>query len=157
MSSIPATKELKGFLAPFDPGVVSLALRTRTLVLHEAPAAIELVYDAYNAVAMGYSFTGRPSDAFCHIAVYSRWVNLGFNWGADLPDPEGLLVGSGRRIRHLRMENLTDLQRPFVRRFLRAAIARAIDSSQGSKTPSGSPRSVVRAIYAKKRRPGRST
>jgi hypothetical protein len=155
MKLAPVSKELKGFLAPYDSSVVAVALATRSLVLRDAPRAIELLYDAYNAVAMGYSFTGRPSEAFCHIAVYNRWVNLGFNWGADLPDPDGLLVGSGHRIRHLRMQSLADVERPFVRRFLEGAIARASGSPRGSDPSPGRPRSVVRAIYARKRRPGR--
>src|SRR6266540_4521914 len=90
----PPHPDYFGFLSPFDPGVRDLALATRKLVLKEAPGATELIYDAYNAVATGYSFTGRPSDSFIHIAVYARWVNLGFNRGSALDDPAGVLQGS---------------------------------------------------------------
>jgi hypothetical protein len=135
---------------------VEVAAALRSLVVAEAPGATELVYDAYNAVAMGYSFTGRPSDAFCHIAVYSRWVNLGFNRGAELDDPEGLLAGSGRLVRHLRIAREEDLDRQPVRRFLRAALARAPGMLQAPASPDALPSSVVRAVYPKKRRP-RST
>jgi len=150
MPSLPWTKELRQFLKPYDPDVVAIAAAARSLVLAEAPGATELVYDAYNAVAMGYSFTGRPSDAFCHIAVYSHWVNLGFNRGAELAEPEGLLAGSGRLIRHLRLQSLADLERPFVRGFVRAAIASA---KRSSVQVAGKSRSIVRAVYAKRRRP----
>lgn len=48
------------------------------------------------ASAIGYSFTGKPlKDGFCHIVTYSTHVNLGFNRGALLPDPKGILVGKG--------------------------------------------------------------
>src|SRR5579864_3836888 len=106
------------FLAPFEAQVRDLALATRKLVLEEAPGATELIYDAYNAVATGFSFTGRPSDSFIHIAVYARWVNLGFNQGSELKDPDGMLEGSGRRIRHIKISAPADVQQPIVRAFV---------------------------------------
>lgn len=148
---VSLTRELKQFLEPFDPEIVEVASALRSRMLAAAPTAYELVYDAHNAVAMGYSFTGRPSDAFCHIAVYSRWVNLGFNRGSELPDPKGLLVGAGRLVRHIRIESVVDVKRPHVREFVRAAIARARRPVDGKTVPG--PRSIVRAVYPKKRRP----
>lgn len=71
----------------FEPRIGELALAVRKLVLEEAPEASELIYDAYNAVASGYSFTGRPSDAFIHVAVYAKWVNFGFDRGSSPEDP----------------------------------------------------------------------
>ena len=113
---------------------------------------MELIYDAYNAVATGYGFTGRPSECFIHIAVYANWVNLGFHRGSELEDPEGLLQGSGRWVRHIRIAEPADLAKPAIRRFVRAAIARAKrPASRESGGVKG--KSVVRAIYAKKRRP----
>lgn len=148
----PPRPEYLDFLAPFGAGMVDLALATRTVVVREAPAAVELIYDAYNAVATGYSFTGRPSDAFIHIAVYANWVNLGFNRGSELADPDGLLHGTGRRIRHIRISSIQDLQNPALRTLVRNAIAGA---KPASAEQSGIGKSVVRAIYPKRRRPSR--
>ena len=148
----PPGVELKKFLGAFGPEMAKIALRVRAFVLGEAPLAHELVYDAYNAVAMGYSFTERPSDSFCHIAVYARWVNLGFNQGKQIPDPGHLLEGSGRQVRHLRIESLDDLHEPHVGRFLRAAMKNAHGRSVPGVVERTPPRSVVRAVYAKKRR-----
>jgi len=145
------TKELKHFLAPFSPEIIEIAQALRSMLLEEAAGATELVYDAYNAVALGYSFTGRLSEAFCHIAVYSHWVNLGFNRGAALPDVDGVFAGSGKRIRHIRMQSLADIERPVVRKLVRMAIAIA-ERPPDSRNPLAT-RSVVRAVYAKKRRP----
>jgi hypothetical protein len=80
----PPNPEYLKFLSPYAPRIVELALAARALVLSEAPGSLELIYDAYNAVASGYSFTGRTSDACIHIAVYANWVNLGFNRGSEL-------------------------------------------------------------------------
>ena len=149
----PPNPEYLKFLSPFEDRIRDLALETRALVIVEAPDSTELIYDAYNAVATGYSFTGRPSDAFIHIAVYAHWVNLGFNRGSELEDPQGALQGSGRWIRHIRIAELRDLEQPAVRAFVKAAVARAVrpDSQEGKRGSTN--RSVVRAVYPKRRRP----
>jgi len=148
----PPTAEYLEFLAPFERRVIDLALAARALVLEEAPDASELIYDAYNAVATGYSFTGRPSDSFVHIAVYARWVNLGFNRGSELDDVRGVLQGAGRWVRHIRIAERADLVTPGVRAFVRAAAARAARPDPGMAKSE----SVVRSIYPKKRRPAPS-
>ena len=146
----PPRREYLEFLSAYEPGITALALAVRSLVLAEAPGAMELIYDAYNAVATGYSFTGRPGDAFVHIAADAHWVNLGFNRGAELNDPDGILQGSGRQVRHIRISEPADLRKPAVRSFVRAAIAHA-RRPEGNTAAAGT--SVVRAVYAKRRRP----
>ncbi len=118
----PPDPRLLNYLAPHDPRIASLALALREVVLEEAPEAIESLVNGY-AVAIGFSFTGKPmKDGFCHVVTYKNCVNLGFNRGALLADDEGVLEGSGKLIRHLRINDHDDLDRPLVRRFLRAAI-----------------------------------
>jgi len=118
----PPSRVLLDHLAACDPHVSRLALAVREAVLDEAPDAIESISKGY-AVAIGFSFTGKPlKDGFCHIAVYSTHVNLGFNRGAKLPDPNQVLEGSGKMIRHITFHNQQDLNRPYLRRYLQAAI-----------------------------------
>ena len=149
----PPLPEYLGFLAPFESRITELALATRKLVLEEAPDSTELIYDAYNAVATGYGFTGRPSQCFIHIAVYAKWVNLGFHRGSELEDPKGLLEGTGRLIRHIRISEPEDLAEPAVRAFVKQAIARA----KHPATDAPKVKSVVQAIYPRKRRPTKKT
>ena len=145
----PPLPEYLEFLAPFESHITELALATRKLVLKEAPDSTELIYDAYNAVATGYGFTGRPSDCFIHIAVYAKWVNLGFHHGSELSDPKGVLQGTGRLIRHIRISKPEDLAAPAVRAFVKQAIERAKRPAKDAPKV----KSVVRAIYPRKRRP----
>src|ERR1044072_2683480 len=117
----------------------------------------ENIYDAYSAVAMGYGTSDRLSDGIFHIAVYSKHVNLGFNDGATLPDPKGILLGTGNRIRHLTIKSESDLARPEIRAYIRRAKKKAAAEARklGQKPP-GKPDGVVstvKAIYARKRRP----
>ena len=143
----PPSKEYLAFLAAFEPRITDLAVALRAIVVEEAPAAYELLYDAFSAVAAGFTFTGQPANSFIHIAAYSGWVNLGFNKGSELTDPARILRGDGKWIRHIRVSSLADIERTFVRRYVQAAVAKA------KKAPSKLEReTVVRAISAKKRR-----
>ena len=122
MPARPPVRQLVAYLAPYDPHISGLTLALRDLVLEEAPEAIESVFKSY-AVGIGFSFTGKPiKDGFCHIATYSSHVNLGFNRGAQLADPQRILVGTGKSIRHITFRDQEGLERPFVRRFVRAAV-----------------------------------
>ena len=117
----PPDKLLLDYLAPYDPHVSRLALALREIVLEEAPEAIESVVKGY-AVAIGFSFTGKPmKDGFCHVVTYSDHVNLGFNRGALIPDPNGVLQGTGKLIRHIPIRSEQDLNRVVIRRYLRTA------------------------------------
>jgi hypothetical protein len=148
MSSKPP-KELIKFLRPYDRSIRDLALSLRELVIAELAPCHENIYDAYNAVALGYGPTDRLKDGICHIAVYAGHVNLGFNKGATLPDPNNVLRGTGKQIRHITLKNSSDLSKPELRTYLSQARKQAghSTSSQGKVV------SVVKAIYPVKRRP----
>ncbi|HEV7746246.1 MAG TPA: DUF1801 domain-containing protein [Pyrinomonadaceae bacterium] len=151
----PPTALIK-FLKPYDREVQKLALEVRDLVLEEMAPCHENIYDAYSAVAIGYGPTDRASDGIFHIAVYTKGVNLGFNHGATLDDPDGILEGAGKQIRHIKIRTPADLTRPAVRAYLRRARKVAIDDADklGESAPEvNGVVSTVKAIYAKKRRP----
>jgi Domain of unknown function (DU1801) len=147
----PPDRRLLDYLAPYDPRIASLALALREVVLEEAPEAIESLVNGY-AVAIGFSFTGKPmKDGFSHVVTYKSCVNLGFNRGALLADPEGILEGSGKLIRHLRINDYDDLDRPLVRRFLRAAIKQVGQVAGPPQLPSAKTRkSATKRIRAPK-------
>jgi hypothetical protein len=111
-------------LQAYRPEVQSLALAARKLILEEAPEASEFVYQVYT-IADHFVFTERPSDAFVFTTTHANWVNVGFNFGAALPDPGGLLQGDGKAIRHVRIARPAHLETPGVRELVRAAIEMA--------------------------------
>lgn len=146
----PPDPRLLEFLTPYDRSIQELMLGVRTLVLAEAPEAVEAIYDAYNAVAVGYSFTGKFSESFLHIATYTHHVNLGFNRGALLEDPHHVLKGTGKTVRHIRIASAADLKQPFLRDYIRAAMAQ-VPRKDAEAEPVA--KSVVRGNYPVKRRP----
>ncbi len=164
MTNSPPPALIK-FLKPYDRAVQKLALQLRAQVLQELAPCYENIYDAYSAVAIGYGSSDRFTDGICHIAVYAKHVNLGFNYGASLNDPAGVLQGTGKRIRHITIKTLADLARPEIRAFLRRAQELALEDAHKlgenrvrpeMATPQkpGNVVSVVKAVYPKKRRPG---
>ena len=121
----PPDRRLLEYLSSYDPHVSSLTLAAREVVLEEAPEAIESFSKGY-AVSIAFSFTGKPlKDGFCYVATYSSYVNLGFNRGALLPDPNKILTGTGKLYRHIRIENENALRRPLIRRYIQEAMEQA--------------------------------
>ena len=144
--SAPDPQYLK-LLLPYGEVIQTLALAARELILKEAPEASEFVYEVYT-IADHFTFTERPSDAFIFTTTHAKWVNLGFNFGALLPDPNGLLRGEGKLIRHVRVAQVTDLDAPAVRELVRAAIAQA-ERPEGEAPK---PRTVVRTAQVARKR-----
>jgi hypothetical protein len=152
--SAPAA--LKKFLKPYDPRIRELALDLRALVLEEMAPCYENIYDAYSAVAIGYGTSERLSDGIFHIAVYEKGPNLGFNHGATLADPKGILEGTGNHIRHIKIRSAEDLARPELRAYIKRARKAALDDARKLGERPVKPKGVistVKAIYPKKRRP----
>ena len=113
--------EFEGHIESYDEAVVDLARRTRAFVLSRAPGSKELTYNNH-VPAVAFTPTGALKHAFCHVAVYTKHVNLGFNRGAELDDPAGQLEGTGKRIRHVKIRARGDLRDPAIAALLDAAI-----------------------------------
>ena len=140
-------RELAGFIAKFDPAIAKLVRSARSVLRKRYPTAVELVYDNYNALAIGYSPTERTSDVLFSLAVYPRWIDLYFMYGRSLPDPEKILRGSGKQGAFVRLDDVSVLDRPAVK----ALLAAAIDDSDVPlpKQPKGY--TVIKSISAKQR------
>jgi hypothetical protein len=140
-------KQVASFIGKFDPRVAKLIRAARTRMRKRFPTAVEVVYDNYNALAIGYGPNERTSEAFVSLAAFARGVNLYFLQGASLPDPSKILEGNGTRGRFVRLENVAVFDRPEVDTLLRVA-------SEWGKTPlpeSGRGYTVVKSISAKQR------
>jgi hypothetical protein len=147
MKSTPLATQLAGFIANFTPEVAALGkavlARLRTLL----PPAIEVVYDNYNFLVVGFGPTERASETILSAAFYARGVTLFFLHGGRLPDPHHLLSGSGKQVRHIKLPSvatLDDLR-------LRELIAAAVKSAPKSFDSPGRRRLVIKSISAKQR------
>src|ERR1051325_5444510 len=94
-------KQLAGFIARYTPEIAVLAQAILAKMRARLPGAVELVYDNYNALVIGFGPTERASEAIFSIVLYPRWVSLFFLEGASLPDPQKRLKGSGKVVRYI--------------------------------------------------------
>src|SRR5450432_4098791 len=117
--------QLEGFIANFDAKVGRLIRAVRSALRRRFPSAHELVYDNYNFFVIGYCSTERPSDAFLSIVASAKGVGICFIHGASLPDPDGILLGSGKQTRFIHIEKAAMLKRPEVNALLLVAAAQS--------------------------------
>ncbi len=109
------------FLAPYSPPVREMALKTRALVLEVMPDMVEQI-DVPGKL-LGYGWDTTYAGTVCVIMPLKDSVNLGFARGTSLPDPEKLLVGTGKRARHIKFKTPDEIDHPAVRALLDAALA----------------------------------
>ena len=142
-----AEDQVSAFISKFAPTNQKFIKSVRRALQKRLPAANELVYDNYNFFVIGYSSTERTSDAILSLAADANGVALHFYWGATLPDPEKILLGSGVQNRFIRLKPALTLNLPEVETLIADAIAHA-------KTPlatSGKGRLIVRSVSGKQR------
>ena len=106
-----------------------------------------MIYDNYNALVMGFAPSDRPSEAVLSIVVLPRYVSICIIQGARLPDPHGVLRGSGNQVRNVRLASPTELDLPEIGTLIDLAIARA----KPPFDPKARGSVVVRSISAKQR------
>ena len=94
----------------------------RTLVVEVDPNACEVVRLGERAATYGVG-PRKMIDGYAYILPYARWVNLGFYQGADLPDPQALLEGTGASMRHVKLRSPEGVNNPAVRTLLESALA----------------------------------
>jgi hypothetical protein len=145
--SVPTpAQQLRIFLAKFDPRVAASARAAISRLRKTLPGAIEIVYDNYNALAIGFGASEKASDAIFSIAVFPRWVSLFFLRGAKLPDPDKVLKGGGTQVRHIVLTDLKILEQPAVKKLMALALksGKPIDSKQRRRL-------IIKSISAKQR------
>jgi hypothetical protein len=113
--------ELYKHLSDRPDDVGDLAMSARAKVLKMAPGCNELIYNSY-AVSNVFTFTEKLGQAFIHIATYANHVNLGFNRGVLLDDESEILKGTGKMIRHIRLESKSTIKQKAVTELIRLAI-----------------------------------
>ncbi len=97
-------------------------IRLREIILSIDPEACEVVRLGDRSATYGLG-PKKMSEGYVYILPYTAWVNLGFYKGADLPDPDGMLEGTGKKLRHVKIRSLADADRPSIGVLIRAALA----------------------------------
>jgi hypothetical protein len=140
-------EQFDAFIDRFTPDVAKMARRALAKVRKLTPGSLELVYDNYNALAIGFSPTERAGDGIFSIALFPPHASLFFLQGAKLADPTKRLRGSGNVVRHIVLEDIAIFDEPDVRRLIDVALA----SAKVQLDPSQKRRLIIKAISAKQR------
>jgi hypothetical protein len=138
---------LSGFISKFSPPIAAQTRAVLAALRARLPGAVELVYDNYNALAIGFGSTERSADWIVSLAVYARGVNLYFIYGVALPDPNKLLLGSGNQGRFVRLESAEMIDRPEIE----ALLAAAIKECDTPLPRTGRGRLVIKSVSPKRR------
>lgn len=114
-------REVLAILKGSSPEVKALALETRKLVLSLFPGAVETVHPGWGNVTWGRS--ARMKEQLFAVCPLKDRVNLGVWNGATLDDPDGLLEGTGKSVRHVKIRDTAALKKAALKRLLKAALA----------------------------------
>jgi hypothetical protein len=138
--------QFAAFLSRFPPEVVTLVKRCLPKLRRAFPGANQIVYNYAHSVVVSFSMSERGYEALVALAVLPHEVKLYFD--KSLPDPKGLLEGSGSKVRSVTVEAATDLDHGDIHALIQAAIQHA-----GVTFPRTRSNPMIIQSYAKKTRP----
>jgi hypothetical protein len=142
-----AEAELRGLIARFAPAQQGLIGTMRRSLRKRLPTAHEVVYEYSDCFVISYSPDERGYEGVLAVRASAKGVELYFNRGKELPDPDKLLRGSAKLVRFIHMEGASTLKHPAVACLIDEAIAR--NDVPFARTGRGPV--VIRSTSAKKR------
>jgi hypothetical protein len=110
-------------LSGSSPEVHDLAEKLRSLIQETIPGAEERAYPGWHAIGYRHSEVGY----FCGLFPLLDRVDLAFEFGVLLPDPNNLLEGNGKQVRYVRIRQQEHIQAEPIRALLLAAIGMPAD------------------------------
>ncbi len=114
------------FLEFKEQNLIELFKDLREYLLEIHPNSNELLYHTHALTSL-FSISEKMSDAFCMIPIYTNHLNLGFNKGTLIEDPNKLLQGTGKLIRHIPIKTPNDYRNNEVKELIKSAINFAIE------------------------------
>jgi len=115
---------LAAYIAPHPAEVQPLIRQARSLILSVMPDTVEQLDPSIPMIAYGIDRTYR--GLICSITIFKSYINIMLAQGASLADPQGILKGSGKKARHIRISAPSDLEDPGVKEMLQAALVKKL-------------------------------
>ena len=112
-------RTLETILERYPTEVQTLARAARTLILGVLPDVEETVDGS--APVIGYGYGTGNKGVVCTLLLSKTGVKIGVAHGAALPDPDHLLVGSGKVHRYVEVRAASELRRPALTKLLKAS------------------------------------
>ncbi len=110
-----------------NPEVQAIARHLRQLIIEIFPEVIEVPWPKQGIAGYGVG-PKKMSEHFCYIGTQSNRVNLGFFYGADLTDQEGLLEGTGKKLRHVKVKSMEQAEQASIRELIELSIQERVSA-----------------------------
>jgi hypothetical protein len=110
---------IETFLSTYPPHIQAISRTLRAIAQGAMPGANELLFASQNHFA--YSNTQSSHHTIVYICPMKDYVRLGFMFGGSLPDPDPVLVGEGKRLRHVKVSTEGEASNPALQRLVEAA------------------------------------
>lgn len=104
-------------VAKSGPDIQKIARDLRLLIADVFPGVTEVPWKRQRVAGYGVG-PKKMSEHFCYIAPAKGHVNLGFLYGTELSDPGGLLEGTGKRLRHVKIRSQEAAKSPALKRLI---------------------------------------
>ncbi len=101
--------------------VKEIAKRLRKLIIDLFPEVVEVPWPKQKIIGYGVG-PKKMSEHFCYIGAHREHVNLGFYYGAELSDPEEILEGTGRKLRHIKVREVKEVTQPALRHLVQSSL-----------------------------------
>ena len=105
-----------------SPDLRAVCESLRNLVVSLHPKVFQVVWPKQRIVSFGVG-PKKGTQHYAYISVHTSHVNLGFYHGTSLTDPENLLEGTGKTLRHIKIRDLIATVRPEISKLMLQAIA----------------------------------
>jgi len=116
---------VQAWLAGLAPEARAITKQLRAVARKNMPKAKEFIFQE----AIRYSFSQSRFDQICYILPQRKgYVTFGFFFGGGLPDPEKLLIGEGKRMRHIKVWSVEEAKNPALAKLIAATWAKAPES-----------------------------
>ena len=109
-----AEKTVVGYIAQLNDNQGEIVSKVRTIILEAVPEATESIKWAQPVY--------ETNGPFAYIKAFKNSVNFGFWRGADIQDSHGLLVGSGEKMRHVKLVSSDDINEQAFKDYLLQAV-----------------------------------
>lgn len=121
MKSIETHGSFEEAISDSNTETQQIARGLRELIADVYPEVVEVPWP--NQQVTGYGVGPKKmSEHFCYVGAHRKHVNIGFNYGVDLPDPENLLLGEGKKFRHIKIFDIPSMQQPALRTLIESAV-----------------------------------
>ncbi|QIY84876.1 DUF1801 domain-containing protein [Chryseobacterium sp. NEB161] len=126
------TEQFELAIKSFPDDIKEIARETRKLIYTVLPETVELVWVQQKNTGFGTGIK-KKTEHFCWVMPASKHVNLGFNYGAELPDPKNLLEGTGKLFRHIKIKSVEQLKDKDLIALLKFATTYRVPKPQKTK------------------------